>query len=878
ATLSEDDGAVVRRAHSLIGIPEGLDRLEPVTRRLGELCGELQSEGWSGAIDDIERFCGIAQSFLEGQSHDQLFSPTHTARKPFHGILASHPLYPIFFFNSEKPQMQPAYWRLLKLMLTSRLRETERHQRSRFEDLDGRELETLTIACRLVRKLHKDSEESVALLEHIDRYKHPQGLLGWINMGCPLNPPLGNATYNQVRRLGHYLADCYGMESVVEERVWKRGRTQPSSKRVKRDSDTVNLSLWDWRKHRTDAEPTRTIEKRDTGMELRRLAPEVPATARQDLGEAGLLAAEFHQDTEHWLGIVHSDEQLPEDEEETAGEGSPGPSGEIETGLPSYAKYFTAAKNKAMKFAFVNQRTATRWSRPTKAEYAELVGAVERRFVEACRIADDNDERPSKREEAARVRDLCLTMGLMMAFGRGFDTIHELYVLESLADWDGDSMEVAFLSQEQSWVVNTPRLGYRSDPHPDQQRWYQGVTHRVLLPDLLGLGRVVTQRATTLQTDQPLKGRKRQSQEKYFHHHFEKRRAPGGRFSWELDTIANLLGDWLEVNEPPTIAGLLVPRLGRYVATQLFYTVVEAEQLESAYIRAWEALSDDLHAEGVRPEQQSGDSLFALQLNGCDRPNPANKEVFVGAERVATSDYFRQLVGSLTDSIKAGAPSMSVAEQHNEYSAYTWLYLAMATASRGVHHPFENLDIAAELGELHVHDKDFESGGQARVAFLPEQLTDHLQHYLRWCQRVLQIIARAGPAPRIGFNRMQVKSRRQTLQPTSGEDTYPAFGSLFFLNDDWHPEPATPKTVKAHLGDRHPLPINAQRHVLRSYLIEQQCPEELIDSFMGHWDRGREPWASYSVVEPTQYRQQMLAYLEPFLSGLGFESLEPTDV
>jgi hypothetical protein len=63
--------------------------------------------------------------------------------------------------------------------------------------------------------------------------------------------------------------------------------------------------------------------------------------------------------------------------------------------------------------------------------------------------------------------------------------------------------------------------------------------------------------------------------------------------------------------------------------------------------------------------------------------------------------------------------------------------------------------------------------------------------------------------------------------------------------------------------------------MLRTYLIEEKCPEDIIDAFLGHWDRGREPWASYGVVDPWGYRQKLLQYLEPLLELLGFEPVEP---
>ena len=299
-----------------------------------------------------------------------------------------------------------------------------------------------------------------------------------------------------------------------------------------------------------------------------------------------------------------------------------------------------------------------------------------------------------------------------------------------------------------------------------------------------------------------------------------------------------------------------------------------AGELERTYVGAWQKLSESLANEGAPLTEKRGANLFDY-AEPPQIPTKGNRDTYVGAERVALEGYFKQLVTAVKQGVRQARAIGDPLKRHNEFTAYTWLYLSMATGSRGVHHPFEHLDIAVAIGSIHIHEKDYESGGQARVAFLPEGLIRHLEQYLEWCRGMLEVMARAAPASGVPFGEMRVQSKRQTLQSTESPTTYPALGSLFFLDEQWCPKPATPTAVKEHLGKRHPLPINAQRHVLRRNLMTRECPEALIDAFMGHWDRGREPWARYSTVEPQIYRDEILGHLDPLLERLGFEPLEP---
>ena len=481
--LCESDRWALDRVDALLGVPEGLHRLEPITTQLRALRWELNQQHSSSWLYAVDRFCAAAQPYLDGkrdQPNTRLFSPTETASNPFHGILSTYPLYPIFFYQCENADLKPAYFRLLKTILFSRIRACERGHQYWFNEFNHRELNTASIACRLVRKLHKDEADASTILTRIDDYSsYITALVDWIRRGCQMGNDrykdgfLDQVHYNELRQLGQFLAECHGLSTVIGTRARASFR-----KGFSRSHDRVNLALWDWRKHEVSADVTDDIEHSDTGLELRRLNTPVPEDSKRDLSEAGLIPGEFHEDTEFWVGILHSGEgslAVDEDEEEETARGK----GEIETGLPPFAKYFTAAKNRAMKFAFDNQRTATRWSRLTMAENAQFMRAVDDAFKDASAIATDANRFVSERQEAERVRDLCLALGLMIALGRGYESIRALFVIGSEDEWDPETMEVAYLKRERRWLGSTTSLGYRWASPPEQQRWFQPVQPRV---------------------------------------------------------------------------------------------------------------------------------------------------------------------------------------------------------------------------------------------------------------------------------------------------------------------------------------------------------------------------------------------------------------
>ena len=102
---------------------------------------------------------------------------------------------------------------------------------------------------------------------------------------------------------------------------------------------------------------------------------------------------------------------------------------------------------------------------------------------------------------------------------------------------------------------------------------------------------------------------------------------------------------------------------------------------------------------------------------------------------------------------------------------------------------------------------------------------------------------------------------------------------LFFLKDDGSIEAITPSALEAKVEKVFPLPFNASRHFIRTELVMSQhpdhgrCPSHIIDAFLGHWLRGREPWSELSTLSPVQFVEHLRPYLEELVASCGWRAI-----
>lgn len=69
------------------------------------------------------------------------------------------------------------------------------------------------------------------------------------------------------------------------------------------------------------------------------------------------------------------------------------------------------------------------------------------------------------------------------------------------------------------------------------------------------------------------------------------------------------------------------------------------------------------------------------------------------------------------------------------------------------------------------------------------------------------------------------------------------------------------------------MPPNSNRHFLKNQLLNYQCPQEVVEAFLGHWHNGQEPWCSLSGLHPADYRNELQKHLSAILDACGWRFL-----
>jgi hypothetical protein len=196
---------------------------------------------------------------------------------------------------------------------------------------------------------------------------------------------------------------------------------------------------------------------------------------------------------------------------------------------------------------------------------------------------------------------------------------------------------------------------------------------------------------------------------------------------------------------------------------------------------------------------------------------------------------------------------------HNDLAVYTVMMIGFATGYRAVRDPLlQEAEIDRSTGFGIVSDKDSDDFYNARIVWLPEICLRQLDLYRQHVKRLQEWLFESN-------QELFFKSRRQSVTGRHGDREYPG---LFLMQKDSNDLSLNPKHLQDLLEKiNYLLPMNANRHYLRSKLVASRCPVEVIDAFLGHWERGREPWGRYSGLPPHVYREELARHLLPLLGN-----------
>lgn len=237
----------------------------------------------------------------------------------------------------------------------------------------------------------------------------------------------------------------------------------------------------------------------------------------------------------------------------------------------------------------------------------------------------------------------------------------------------------------------------------------------------------------------------------------------------------------------------------------------------------------------------------------------------VGSDLAVTDAFVQAQCEHYKHKIQYAKTAFFAAERtlhlHNALVAYIVSWLGFASGYRAVSDPLSNsCQLDRQTGILVISDKDDEFFSHSRLVFLPPKLVEQLDLYVKHLE---QLALRLFAYPKL---QAQVRSLcKGYLEPGQLSHEIPF---LFLLTDKFETQRVSPKT----LLDFNPtkIPINHNRHYLRSKLSSLQAPTELVDYFLGHWERGEEPYQKASSISPLDIAHGLAPYLKQIDSEISW--------
>lgn len=269
-----------------------------------------------------------------------------------------------------------------------------------------------------------------------------------------------------------------------------------------------------------------------------------------------------------------------------------------------------------------------------------------------------------------------------------------------------------------------------------------------------------------------------------------------------------------------------------------YYTTRSQEALRWVYSETVAAMTDGVESIDVNQDCLINDSSRQFMRK------------HVGARYSPRLDAVAQAVGELRQALVEASDYASVSEfitYHNLYTSYVVMMFGHVTAYRAVRSPLlQTNEIDEETGFAVVADKETVDGYKSRLVWVPEMVRAQLKAY--------EAHLRALQSGHLHWITIADRHER-----------------VFYLDADGHfPIDVRPTSVLAQLKAFLPIPANSHRRLMRNELVSRGCNPEVVDTWMGHWSRGEEPWGEYSSFSYSAYAGELDAYLVPILEKLGF--------
>ncbi|WP_373332593.1 hypothetical protein P6F15_04765 [Thiopseudomonas alkaliphila] len=200
---------------------------------------------------------------------------------------------------------------------------------------------------------------------------------------------------------------------------------------------------------------------------------------------------------------------------------------------------------------------------------------------------------------------------------------------------------------------------------------------------------------------------------------------------------------------------------------------------------------------------------------------------------------------------------------HNSLVAYITVWLGFISGYRAVLDPISDpRHLDRETGLMVISDKDNSLFQHSRIIPLTERFVAQIDRYAEHLtQLAMSLPHKSGMQAEI----YQLCHRYQGTDISTHELSIPF---LFFLTDTLQARAVSPKNLQEHFPFE--IRANANRHYLRSSLVELGAPGEMVSYFMGHWEHGEEPHQKLSSISPIDIAIQLAPYLNTIEKQIGW--------
>jgi hypothetical protein len=487
-----------------------------------------------------------------------------------------------------------------------------------------------------------------------------------------------------------------------------------------------------------------------------------------------------------------------------------------------------AARAKARHVLKANQKLPWAYDGLADEEIIRLVQSSRQELESLLALSSWTQEQHQAAEAHAALQ-------ITLWVGSDFDRVTQVRILK---EHDAQLIDIDFgliisappSSSQISWLIQGLSPEYKTDLVGTTEQVRPATTH-FELPDICRLSPII----------------KRLQHENKRHHNniplFQTRKAvlekrvkkwlnqqfTDGRVS--LTKIENFL--WSKIHQrtgDPVIASCVTGLNDTLARVRLFYTSPWVTDLQKHYLAALQPLIAEIYESPAPTSNPLPSKMASIGARLCPT---------VPAVRT----YFKKLRQAIKES-KGYCTRREFARHHNLLTLYAVQFFAYSTTCRAITTPYLPLaEIDSRRGIANLSDKDDEFKHKTRLIWVSPSLRENMARYETHLQAL----------------KAQLFELPRSL----------AVEPCFFIDEHFKATLVRPKTIEPILSEFLKVSANTHRRFLRTELIERDCPPEIVDAFLGHWQAGEEPFGTFSSLSFEDYVAELRIYLEPLLEEIG---------